>query len=108
MRQTVPETEWLSPAEAAAELFVQPATLANWRVQAKGPAYYKFGRAICIFEKIWRIGNENHAMSVKSRNGYLEYRFMYRGQNVFVSTGLADTHKIGSSSRRWRERTGRR
>lgn len=30
-------------------------------------------------------------MSVKSRNGYLEYRFMYRGQDVFVSTGLADT-----------------
>lgn len=30
-------------------------------------------------------------MSVKSRNGHLEYRFMYRGQNVFVSTGLADT-----------------
>lgn len=46
MRQTVPQTEWLSPAEAAAELFVQPATLANWRVQAKGPAYHKFGRAI--------------------------------------------------------------
>jgi Arm DNA-binding domain len=30
-------------------------------------------------------------MSVKSRNGHLEYRFMYRGQIVFVSTGLADT-----------------
>ena len=30
-------------------------------------------------------------MSVKSRNGRLEYRFMFRGQDVFRATGMQDT-----------------
>jgi hypothetical protein len=46
MNETARQMEWLTAVEAASELFVQPATLANWRVQGKGPAYHKFGRAI--------------------------------------------------------------
>jgi len=30
-------------------------------------------------------------MSVNSRNGRLEYRFMFRGQDIFQATGLEDT-----------------
>ncbi|MGI8958540.1 MAG: Arm DNA-binding domain-containing protein [Bryobacteraceae bacterium] len=30
-------------------------------------------------------------MSILRRNSYLAYRFMFRGQPVYESTGLADT-----------------
>jgi hypothetical protein len=38
--------EWLSPGQAAAELFLRPATLANWRTLGKGPPFHKFGRTV--------------------------------------------------------------
>lgn len=39
-------TDWLSPGQAAGELFLRPATLANWRTLGKGPAFHKFGRTV--------------------------------------------------------------
>lgn len=39
-------TRWLSPAEAAAQLGLQPKTLANWRSKGIGPSFRHAGKAV--------------------------------------------------------------
>src|SRR5579875_1670942 len=49
--------DWLLSGQAAAELFLRPATLANWRTLGKGPALHKCGRTVIYLREdleLWK------------------------------------------------------
>ena len=51
---------YLTPEELAARIRVAPSTLAKWRMEGDGPAFYKFGKRVLyrldIVEQ-WERGN---------------------------------------------------
>lgn len=51
---------YLTPEELAARIRVAPSTLAKWRMEGDGPAFYKFGKRVLyrldIVEE-WERGN---------------------------------------------------
>ena len=51
---------YLTPEELAARIRVAPSTLAKWRKEGRGPAFYKFGKRVLyrldIVEE-WERGN---------------------------------------------------
>ena len=51
---------YLTSEELAARIRVAPSTLAKWRMEGRGPAFYKFGKRVLYHLDIveeWERGN---------------------------------------------------